>query len=208
MAHIVVIGLGIFGRTVAQEVAKAGHQVLGIDSSAENVAEVADVLAQAVTADATDEDVLRELGVAKYDAAVVAIGQHIEASILTTLLLKDLKIPKVWVKARDWSHHRILARLGADRIIHPEYDVGCRTAQQLVHEGLEEYIEFGAGRLVMEVRAPGNLSGRKPEDLTDVQVLAHRRGDVMLPAAETIQTGDHMLVLGTRASLGRFDGGS
>ena len=140
MAHVVVIGLGIFGRTVAKELARTGHEVIGIDNDAARVAAVADVLTQAVTADATDEQVLQELGVAHCDAALVAIGENIEASILTTLLLKDLKIAKVWVKAKDWRHHRILVRLEADRIIHPEYEVGCRTAQQLAHDGLEEYL--------------------------------------------------------------------
>ena len=205
MAHIVVIGLGIFGSTVAQELARAKHQVLGIYSDAARVADVADLLTQAVTADATDEQVLQELGVGNCEAAVVAIGDNIEASILITLLLKDLKLPKVWVKARDWAHHRILARLDADRIIHPEYDVGCRTAQQLVHSGLEEYLEFGQGNLVLELRAPARLSGKRTAELAGVQVLAHRRGNTLLNANETIAESDYLLVLGTRASLDHFD---
>lgn len=206
MAHIVVVGLGLFGGTVATELAEAGHQVLGIDTDSERVAEFAHLLGQAVTADSTDDDVLRELGVDSADAALVAIGENIEASILTTLMLKDRGVPKVWAKARDWSHHRILARVGADRVFHPEYDAGKRAAQQLMHEGLEEYLEFGEGRYVLEVRAPGSLSGKRGADIRDVVVLAHRRGSNLLADGVTIQTGDHLLVLGDRASLGRFDG--
>jgi trk system potassium uptake protein len=206
MAHIVVIGLGIFGSTVARELAKAGHQVLGIDSDPEPVRAIADVITQAVTADATDEQVLQELGIATCDAAVVAIGSNIEASILATMLLKDLQIAKVWVKAKDWNHHRILVHLKADRVIHPEYDVGCRTAQQLMHSGLDEYLEFGEGKLVFEMRAPASLLGRPTTEIVGVQVLAHRRGKVLLQQNEVVAEGDYLLILGTRASLNHFDG--
>jgi trk system potassium uptake protein len=205
MAHIVVIGLGLFGCTVAQELARNGHQVIGIDTEPDRVRDVAEVLTQAVTADATDEQVLQELGIANCEAAVVAIGRNIEASILTTLLLKDLKIPKVWVKAKDWSHHRILVHLNADRVIHPEYDVGCRTAQQLMHDGLDEYLEFGDDNLVFEVRAPANLAGKCTTELGGTRVLAHRRDNVLLADTAIIQEADYLLVLGTRASLARFD---
>ena len=205
MAHIVVVGLGLFGRTVAEELVQNGHQVIGIDTDPERVRDVAEVLTQAVTADATDEQVLQELGIANCDAAVVAIGENIEASSLTTLLLKDLKIPKVWAKAKDWNHHRILVHLHADRVIHPEYDVGCRTAQQLMHDGLDEYLEFGDDNLVFEVRAPASLVGKRTTELGGTHVLAHRRDNALMASTSIIQEADYLLVLGPRASLARFD---
>ena len=209
MAQIVVIGLGTFGRTVAEELTRIGHQVIGIDTNASLVAAVAGNLTQAVTADATDERVLSELGIASCDAALVAIGENIEASILATLLLKELKIAKVWVKAKDASHSRILERLDASRIVYPEYEVGLRVAQQILHEHLEDFVEFGTGNFVLEVAAPPHLWNRTIGDMPDVRVLAHRREDQLLPGAphagDRIIQGDHLLVLGARAVLDTFD---
>ena len=209
MSQIVVIGLGTFGRTVAEELTRNGHQVIGIDTNASLVAAVADDLTQAVTADGTDERVLAELGVASFDAALVAIGENIEASILATLLLKEMKLPKVWVKAKDASHSRILERLAADRIIYPEYEVGLRVAQQILHEGLEDFVEFGTGNYVLEVAVPPHLWNKTIGDMPDVRVLAHRREEQLLPgtphAGDRIIQGDHLLVLGERAVLDTFD---
>ena len=209
MAQIVVIGLGTFGSTVARELTRNGHQVIGIDKNAALVAALADDLTQVVTADATDQRVLDELGVAACDAALVAIGENIEASILATLLLKELNIPKVWVKAKDAGHSRILERLAADRIVYPEYEVGLRVAQQILHEGLEDFVEFGAGNLVLEIAAPPHLWNKTIADMPDVRVLAQRRGDLLLRgtphAGDRVIEGDHLLVLGARSILDTFD---
>ncbi len=109
MAQFAVIGLGSFGATVAQELTKLNHDVIGIDTVKKNVENLADVLTHAVIADATDEHVLDELNIQNCDAVVVAIGEDIEASILCVLNLKNLGIDKIWVKAKTKAHHTILS---------------------------------------------------------------------------------------------------
>lgn len=209
MASFAVIGLGMFGKTVALELVKAGQEVIGIDSDEDAVADVARELTQAVTADATDERVLDELGIAQCDGVLVAIGGDIEASMLTTLLLTEKRVPQVWVKARDWNHHRILSRLSVQRIIHPEYEVGLRVAQQFMHRNLEDMLEFGSGNYVIETGAPEHTWGMRVDEVRDVRVLAHRRADVLISevAGENgkIQRGDSLLILGPRSLLDTFD---
>lgn len=120
-----VIGLGTFGTTVASELARFGNHVLGIDTIERNVSRVAETLAEAVIADGRDEQALREAGVGNYDVAVVAIGEELEANILCSMNVKLLGVPTVWVKAMSRTHHRILTKLGADRVIQPR--AGDRT---------------------------------------------------------------------------------
>lgn len=205
MAQFAIIGLGNFGSTVARQLAQGGHEVIGIDRAGERVAAIADELAHAVTADSTDTHVLRELGIDQCGIVLVAIGEDIEASLLTTLALKDLHVARVWAKANDERHYRILSRLGADRIVRPEYDAGCRTAVQMQHDGLDEFLEFGAGQLVLEVHAPPSLAGKRKADFSDVRILAHRRGNQLFWHDEAIREGDALLLLGTRDCLDRFD---
>ncbi|WP_206607904.1 potassium channel family protein [Ferruginivarius sediminum] len=119
-----VIGLGTFGTTVASELARFGNHVLGIDTVERNVSHVAEMLTEAVIADGRDEEALREAGVGNYDVAVIAIGEDLDANILCTMNVKLIGVPTVWVKAMSRTHHRILRKLGADRVIEPEQEIG------------------------------------------------------------------------------------
>ena len=108
----VIIGLGTFGTTVAQELARAGEHVLGIDRHERHVARVAEDLAEAVIADARDEDALREAGVGSYGTVVIGIGEDLEASMVATMNCRLLGVKRIWVKAKTKTHHRILVKLG------------------------------------------------------------------------------------------------
>ena len=121
---VVVIGLGRFGGAVALSLAELGHEVLGIDESADIVQSWADRLTHVVQADTTDSETLRRLGVREFSRAVVAIGTDIEASVLTVLALTDLGVPDIWAKALEPKHGRILERTGAHHVIYPEADIG------------------------------------------------------------------------------------
>lgn len=194
-----VIGLGSFGTTIAIELARLGHEVLGVDANARRVDELAEVLTHSVVADATDERALEELNLPAYDAAVVAIGENVEASILCTMQLKTLGVKQVWVKALTNRHHQILAKIGADRIVHPEHDVGVRVAQALNYPMVNNYISLGDERFVVEIIASLKLQNRRIDDLlratkADVAVLLVKRAaDVFLhPQA------DYLLVEGDR----------
>ena len=119
---------------------RLGHEVLGVDIDENKANQLADHLTQTVIADATDDSALKEMDLHRFDATLVAIGENIEASILCTMHLKSLHAKEVWVKAITPTHHKIAEKLGADRIFHPEYEMGLRVAQTMAHPNMLDYI--------------------------------------------------------------------
>ncbi len=209
--NITVIGLGAFGITVALELTRLGHEVLGIDSSPVRTAAVADQITQAVVADARDERVLRELGVHESDVVVVAIGEDIEANILITLVVKTMDKPKVWAKALNRNHHRILEKLGADHIVHPEHEMGLRVARTLIYPDVLDYIDLGGDQFISEVRASERLAGKTLEalhlDENDVKCLLVRQAGMTItpvPVQHRFELGDQVVLLGALGRLRRI----
>jgi trk system potassium uptake protein TrkA len=205
---VTVIGLGAFGSTVALELSRQGHDVLGIDSNADRTNAIADHLAKAVTADARDERVLRELGVHESDVVVVAIGEDIEANILTTLVVKSMPKPRVWAKALNHNHHRILEKLGADHIVHPEHEMGLRVARTLIYPDVLDYISLGDDQFLAEVRASERLSGKTLDALyleenhvRCVLVKSHGTTLAPVPLHHRFEFGDQIVLLGKLAQL-------
>jgi len=137
-----VIGLGRFGGSLALELVNRGSEVLGIDSDQKIIQHYADDLTHAAVADSTDAEALRQLGVDEFERAVVGIGSHIEASILTTAVLTDFRIPSIWAKAISRQHGRILQRIGAHHVVLPEHDMGERVAHLVTGGRLLDYIAF------------------------------------------------------------------
>jgi len=203
-----IIGLGAFGGTVARELARLGHDVLGIDSDTGRINDIADSITQAVVADARDEKLLRDLGVAECDAAVVAIGEDIEANILITLNLKNMNRPLVWAKALTHNHHRILQKLGADHIVHPEHDMGLRLAHRLTYPEVVDYINLGHDLFTVEVRVSPRLAGHDVAALElaqrKIRLLLLKRGrDVITPVPDTLNFAldDQLVLLGALGDL-------
>jgi trk system potassium uptake protein TrkA len=156
---VLVVGLGRFGSALATTLMELGHEVLGVDSDAENVQRNADLLTHVVEADATDEEVMRQLGAGEFGRAVVGIGTDLEASILTTSLLVDLKVPDIWAKAVTVAHGRILQRVGAHHVIFPEHDMGRRVAH-LVTGRMIEFVQLDEGFSLVELRPSKRIVGR------------------------------------------------
>mgnify|MGYP000039939545 CR=1 FL=1 len=152
-ANVAVIGLGRFGSALAIELVNGGHQVLGIDSDERLVQSLAGQLTHVVTADTTDEETLKELGLADVDSAVVAIGADLESSILTTSLLLQLGIKQVWAKANSKSHGKILQQLGAHHVIFPEYEMGRRVAHMVSGESLD-YVHIDEDFVMVKAVCP------------------------------------------------------
>lgn len=205
---VTVIGLGAFGSTVALELARLGYDVLGIDLNSARTAAIADHIAQAVIADARDERVLRDLGVHESDVVVVAIGEDLEANILAALLAKNMPKPKVWAKAYNNNHHRILEKLGVDHIVHPEHEMGLRVARMLIYPDVMDYIDMGDDQFVSEIRASERLVGKTLDALHleehDVRcLLIKHEGLAMSPPPEHyhLELGDQIVLFGT---LGRL----
>jgi trk system potassium uptake protein len=163
---VLVVGLGRFGTALATTLVELGHEVLGVDADAENVQRNADLLTHVVEADATDEDVMRQLGAGEFGRAVVGIGTDLEASILTTSVLAGLEVPDIWAKAITVPHGRILERVGAHHVVFPEHDMGRRVAH-LVTGRMLEFVALDEGFALVKLKPPKQVVGRS---LGDAQV--------------------------------------
>ncbi|TMM52452.1 potassium channel family protein [Sulfitobacter sabulilitoris] len=207
-----VIGLGNFGATVAAELTRFGNHVIGIDSDEKQVTRHADSMAQTMIADAREEAALREAGLAECDVALVAMGSDLEASILAAMNLKLLGVEKVWAKATTKTHHRILSKLGVDRVIHPEVEVGQHIAQVLHNPLVRDYVSLGNGYHVVNFRIPEALEGKALKDLPHTEKYKLRCIGVMRGSEFVGQDGDScelqrddlLLLLGQRQDLRDF----
>ena len=213
MAQFAVIGLGSFGATVALELTKLNHDVIGIDTLKRNVESLADRITHAVIADATDEHVLEELNIQNCDAVVVAIGEDIEASILCVLNLKNLGVDKILVKAKTKAHHTILSHLNVSKIIHPEEDMGVRVAQALNYPMVSRYMALDDDRYIVKVPVQANLnhvnlSGILKQE-PNIKLLLLKRDQQILYETDvnfTLQAGDVLILEGSLSHLRKLSG--
>lgn len=203
-----VVGLGVFGSTIALELSRLGNDVIGIDLNPNLVSDIADRITQAVIADARDEKVLRDLGVHECDGVVIAIGEDIEANILATLIAKSMPKPRVWSKALNPNHHKILEKLGTDHIVHPEHEMGLRLARSMVYPEVMDYISLGRDRFVVEIRISGRLAGKDISALhlaeNDLQCLliGHLDGVTLEPPQQyELEVDDKIILFGTLGNL-------
>lgn len=217
MKSYVVIGLGRFGTSVARELARLGNEVLVIDSDEEAVEEVSGDVTHAMIADATDEAVLRSIGVRNFDCVVVAIGGSLEKSVLATIMLKDLGAKQIVCKAQGGIHKRVLEQIGADRVIVPEHDMGRRLAQTLNNPNVLDYVEISEDCCVIDLTPPESWTGKSLLDvdvrrLYDILVVAVRKKDgsfISLPSAGyVIEPQDVLVVVGTPANIEKVQGGA
>ncbi|WAK02319.1 potassium channel family protein [Methylobacter sp. YRD-M1] len=209
MAQYAVVGLGRFGATLALQLMKMGHDVVGIDSDRRVIEAFADTLTYTAVADVTDEHALRELNPTAYDAVIIAIGENLQASLLCVVHLKNMGIENIWVKATTQAHHLILSRLGVDHIIHPEEEMGARTAQALAYPMIREYITLGDKQYIVEVKVTERMAGASlAELLSSVKgdvfgILVKRRAQLFPNPADQflIEPDDTVVLAGVRKSL-------
>jgi trk system potassium uptake protein TrkA len=208
----VVVGLGTFGGTLARDLQRFGNDVIGIDTNERHVALYAEDLTHALILDARDDGALREAGVDAANVGVVAIGTDIESSVLATINLKTIGIKTIWAKATTKNHHRILSKLGADRVIHPERESGQHVAQVLNNPLVRDYVSLGNGQHVVNFRVPASLQGKTLSDLTyhrdhNLRCIGVLRGtDYVGHDASSceLQKDDLLLLLGRRQDLRDF----
>jgi len=209
----VVVGLGRFGVSVAQTLFELGNDVLALDSSEEKVQNIADTVTHAVQADATDENSLRAIGIRNFDVAVVSIGEDIQASIMATLLLKEIGVKHVITKANNAMHAKVLRKIGADKVIFPEKDMGARVAHNLVSSNILEYIELSSDYSIAEFVSPVSWSGKNLIELQlrgkyGINVVAIKRNneiDVSPSADEEIESGDIIVAIGSIEDLNKLE---
>ncbi|MFC7061365.1 potassium channel family protein [Halobacillus seohaensis] len=208
-----VIGLGRFGGSICRELSREGMEVLALDLDEDKVNEYRDIAAHAVIADSTDENVLKELGIRNIDHVIVAIGDNIQASMLTTLMLKELGIKTITVKAQNDYHEKILSKIGADHVVHPERDMGKRIAHNIISNNILDYIELSDDHSVVEVKAGSKMSGQSLVDLDiraeygcNVVAIKRKKEVIVSPmATEQILESDILIVIGADKDISRFE---
>lgn len=162
----IVIGAGRFGASVATKLCELGEEVMVIDRNDENIHALADRVTHAVQADCTDENALKALGVRNFDVAIVAIGSDIQSSILITLMLKELGIPHIIAKAQSEHHAKVLYKIGADRVILPERDMGIRIANNLVSTNFVDFMELAPNYSIAELKPKDKWLNKTLNDLS------------------------------------------
>ncbi|WP_226780200.1 potassium channel family protein [Oceaniglobus trochenteri] len=210
--NFAVIGLGSFGATIAKELARFDNYVLGIDRDPAAVNRMADELSQCVIADGGDEAALREMGLDGYDVAVIAMGEDLEASIVSSITVKMAGVPEVWAKATTRMHHRILSKVGVDRIIHPEEQMGRHIAQMLHNPLVRDYVSLGNGFHVVNIVVPERLAGKSLADLNllerfDLRCVGVMQGSTYKGSEHadcTLEENDRLMILGQRSNLRQF----
>ncbi|WP_458415451.1 potassium channel family protein [Schinkia sp. CFF1] len=207
-----VIGLGRFGTSVARRLHEAGQEVLGIDINEERVEDAEKYITHGVVADTTDEKALTSIGIRNFDVAIVAIGNDIQSSILTSMLLKDLGVVKIIAKCQGKRHGHVLDKIGVDMLIFPERDMGERVANQLLTPNMLNYIELSKEYNIEEIMIPVKMAGKSLRQLDirakyNVSVIAIiSQGNIIVSPSpdQTIQEGDLLVMIGNRADLAKF----
>jgi trk system potassium uptake protein len=208
--NFVVIGIGSFGGSVARTLYGLGHDVLAVDSDEELVEAISPYVTHAVQVDATDENSLRSLGIANIDTAIIAMGEDIKVSILTTILCKELGVERIVAKAQDELHGKVLSKIGADRVVYPEREMGVRIAQSLVSSNILECIGLSEKYNVAEIETLKEWDGKTLKELAlrtdygiNVVAVKNESGDIRInPHGEDSITGsDVLVVIGTMEDI-------
>ncbi|CAM4212559.1 potassium channel family protein [Lacicoccus alkaliphilus] len=208
-----VIGLGRFGGSIVEELNELDANVLAIDRDQERVKDFQDIATQSVIADTTEESVLKDLGLRNFDHVIVAIGDNIQSSILTTLLLKDIGVKRVTVKAQSMYHARVLEKIGADYVVHPERDMGRRIAHKMMSSSVLDYLELSDEFSVVEYLAGKKLAGRSILELDiratyGISIIAIKRDDSIIISPDPnleIERDDVLIAIGGDSDLTAFE---
>lgn len=212
--QFVVIGLGRFGISLAKTVYDLGHDVLVIDKDEDLIQEISDNVTHAVQMDATDENALRTLGIRNFDVAVVTIGSNIQASVMVTLLVKELGVKYIIAKGNSDLHAKVLYKIGADRVILPEKDMGVRVAHNLVSSSILDYIELSPEYSIIEIESIEEWWNKSLKDIKlrsryGINVVAIKKeNDINVsPSAEDIiEEKDIVVAIGSVDELSKLEG--
>ena len=210
MKSYLIIGLGKFGRSCAKELCNMGHDVLGVDEDLRIVNDAATYLTHTVQADSTNEDFLRSISVDDFDSCIVAIGDDQEASVMITVLLKEHGAKNIIAKAQSEIHAKILEKVGADKVILPEYDMGVKLAHTLCNTNIYDLVDISPEHSIISIKAPkewvgktlGKLSARDKYGVNIIAIESESKDANVFPTANTlIQKNDTIIVIGGNNDL-------
>lgn len=210
-----IIGLGRFGGSICRTLIESGQEVLAIDSNEDRVNEYMNIATHAVVANAQDEMTLRSLGIRNFDHVIVAIGEDIQASILVTLMVKEMGVPNILAKAQNEYHARVLERIGADRVVHPERDMGVRIAHNMISKNILDYLELSEDYSLAEIRVMNRgfynktlseLDFRRKYGLTIVAIRKNDGTVIISPDGnQLVQQADNLVVIGANDDVEILD---
>lgn len=211
--QFVVIGCGRFGTSVATQLYDLGFEVMAVDKSEETIQNLADKVTYAVQADAVDENSLNSIGIRNFDVAVITIGADIQSSILVTLMVKELGVKTVVAKAQNEMHGKVLYRIGADRVVFPEMEMGVRIAKNLVSDNILEYIQLAPDYSIMEVKALDTWIGKNLMEIDmrskygiNVMAIKHENEiNIAVMATDIIKENDVLVVIGHNDDLNKLE---
>lgn len=209
----IVIGCGRFGTSVATTLFDLGYDVMAIDSNEEAVQDISDKVTYAVQADATDSEVLASLGVRNFDVAVIGIASEIQSSILATILLKEMGVEHIICKAKDSLQAKVLYKIGADKVVFPEKDMGIKVANSLVSKNVLDYFDLDPKYAMAELVVPSSYSGKKIRELPfretyglNIVGVKEKDGINFNPSSDRIlKEGEVLLVIGKRTMIRKFE---
>ncbi|MDD4775255.1 MAG: TrkA family potassium uptake protein [Syntrophomonas sp.] len=204
-----VLGIGRFGESLIKELVRMGYDVLAVDLDEELIRDAVEYSTHAVQADSMDEQVLKALGIANFDAVIVAIGENMQSNILTTILLKELGVKKVVAKAKNLMHGKVLEKIGADLVIYPERDMAIKLARSLASQNFMEQITLSTDYSIIEITTPKSFINQNLRQIglrpkMNVTILAIRRGEeifVVPGPDQQIVSGDILVALGHNRDL-------
>lgn len=212
MKQFVVIGCGRFGGSVAKSLTKLGHDVLAVDKDEKTIQNISEHVTHAVQSSGTDEEALHSLGIENFDVAVISIGADIETSIMATLIAKEAGIEYIVAKAQSDLHAKVLYKIGADRVVFPEREMGERVAHNLVDHSILDYIELSSEYSIMELEVPTDWAGKNLLDLNlrgrhGINVMAIKQGEeinIAPDAEDELQEEDILVVIGHVKDLNKI----
>ena len=206
---IAVIGLGRFGSTVAKMLASMDHEVLGVDIDPDVIQKISPFITHAIVADTTDEEAIKALALSQFDMVIVAIGGNVQANLMTAMLLKELKVPKIVAKAENNIQGKMLHKIGVDQVIYPEYDMALRLVQFLTRDHVMDYLQLSKNISLIEIRMPSFMVGRclkdsKLREQYNLNAVGVRRStglDVPPDPTAILSENDKLLVIGNNSDL-------
>lgn len=209
MNSYVVIGSGCFGASVAVTLSQLGKEVLVIDKNEDNIQKISNDVTHAIIGDVMDVNILKSAGAKNCDAAVVAIGNNMEASILVTLLLKDMGIKYILTKAQNEIHAKVLSSVGADKVVFPESDIGVRVAHNLVSSNILDYIELSPEYSIVEAKIPKSWIGKTLKELNvrvryNINIMAIKNGaeiNITPKADRLLKEQDILVIIGSNHEI-------
>lgn len=212
MKSFLVLGLGRFGRSVARTLYELGYEVMGVDGDEKIVNDISGQISHAIQADITSEAFLRSIDVSEFDAAIVAVGSNTQVSIMVTVLLKELLAKFVLVKAQDDFEEKILYKIGADKVILPEKDMGVKVARNLSTNNFFDIIEISPEYSITSETPPaawhgktlGELGARTRYGINILAIKNVNKTNIMPNANTVIESGSELIILGTNNDIKRF----